>query len=82
MKSSKHDSRQVTRRKLFRENYDKLRSTDFPDAPVAVRDDLGKAVVHRPAISVLRDMARQKSKRQWKEISQERKAERERDKAV
>ena len=71
MKGRKHQYakkgqyRQTIRRKLFDSKFQELRFTDFPGEPTRFRD-LNGMPCHRPDRSVLRAMAREYAKRQWK----------------
>lgn len=68
-------SRQVIRGQLFDKKYDELRRTDFQGEPaVRIRSNGGDALIHGPANSVLRAMARDWSKRQFKLLADDARA--------
>ena len=50
--------------KIHQEQWNRIKSLDFPEGPVAIMDHDGKALIHRPhSRRVLRQMARDASRR-------------------
>lgn len=70
-------SRQMERAAIRAGLENRLRSADFQGARVAIRDDTGKPVIHRPERARFKSILRDAFKHQWKRRVQERVAERE-----
>jgi hypothetical protein len=61
--------RTLSYHQIHREQWERIKNIDFPDGAVVVRDDQGKPLVHRPfGRRVIRQMARDASRRMYKEM--------------
>ncbi len=65
-------SRQQLRSTLRSEIEMRLRGMDFDGEPVAIRDNSGRVVIHRPPKRRFKKIVRDRFKREWKAVVKER----------
>ena len=67
-------SRQAAYSDIHRRNWERLKGADFDGEPVAIRDDSGKPLIRRRSRKAIREMARDISRKELRELSKRMKA--------